>query len=381
MTKAIAVGGIATSMPDEFPHFDENSGNMLHGMAPHEMFPNAADVRGSGWRKHYSAPDVMTFINEQCSHYVFSFANFIQVGNLSERKREAYASLTRSLERSRVPIVPFGLGAQAPLGTSAEESQLPEEAITFMKFLGERCEVISVRGQYTADLFREVAGVTNTMVTGCPSFFSRPGAFAKLRESLSSGKQGAISFNATHLRSLDERRLMLRAIRENHFWVEVHDASTHDFAIQCLTDPELAAPPAYLTHFLGGTRPNLSRQELVNYFASRYRLFRDVAPWYQYHAEYTRFSYGTRFHGNMAALLTGVPALWLTHDSRTLELCETLHLPRMSVSEAWRTPIRDLIQRADYSEMFEHLPELFGTFNEFLALSGLPTVDQGLGLS
>ena len=39
------------------------------------------------------------------------------------------------------------------------------------------------------------------------------------------------------------------------------------------------------------------------------------------------FAYGTRIHGNIAALLAGTPAVVLAHDSRTLELCRSLRHP------------------------------------------------------
>lgn len=371
----IAVGGIAQQMPNSFPFTDENAGNMIHGKAPFEMFNGATDVRRSGWRKHYSASSAMDFINEQCSHYIFSFANFIQFNNVRDSKRQAYVSLQRSLEKVEVPLVVFGLGAQAPTDGDLSRYELPQEAIDFMKFLGEKCEAISVRGDFTARVFREYAGVENTYVTGCPSFFQRPAAFAELRENINAGPEGMVSFNATNYRKPAERTLMLRAIREKSYWLEVLYADVHRFHLESLSSPELAEVPASLRGFLEGRTPAVSRAELVDYFARYYRLFRETRPWYQFNREAVSFSYGTRFHGNMASLLAGKPARWITHDSRTKELTRTLHLPNISLSEAVETSTEELIARTDYTELFDNLRGMFENFNGYLDIVGLPRVE------
>lgn len=376
--KPIAVGGIAQDMVDEFPFSDENSGNMIHGRAPYEMFSNAIDVRRSGWRKYYQASTPIDFINDQCSHYIFSCANFIQFDNFTERKRAAYQSLQKSLEPVEVPLVIFGLGAQAPASGEITSDGLPEEAIDFMKFLGEKCKVISVRGEFTARVFRELAGVENTLVTGCPSFFQRPEAFGELREFLKGPRDGVLFYNATHLRSKDERELMRRAIQEHQYWLEVHSSDVHRFHLDSVIEPELAEPPVALRYLLAGENPELSRAAVVDYFAHRYRIFRDTRPWYQFNKEYVRLSYGTRFHGNMAALLAGRPGLWLTHDSRTAELTRTLHLPAITVSEAAKMTTGEIEASADFDPMFEALPTLFSTFNEYLSEYGLPERELSL---
>lgn len=376
--KPIAVGGIAQDMVDDFPYSDENSGNMIHGRAPFEMFNSAVDVRRSGWRKYYQARTPIDFINGQCSHYVFSCANFIQFGNFTDRKRAAYSSLQRSLEPVEVPLVIFGLGAQAPASGEISMEGLPPEAVEFMKFLGEKCDVISVRGEFTARVFRELAGVENTLVTGCPSFFQRPEAFGELREYLNGPRDGVLFYNATHLRSKDERILMRRAILEQQYWLEVHSADIHRFHVDSMTNAELADPPLALHYLLAGTTPDVRRDELVSYFAHRYRIFRDTRPWYQFNKEYVRLSYGTRFHGNMAALLAGRPGLWLTHDSRTAELTRTLHLPALTVSDAASMTTDEIESSVEYESMFDALPSLFKIFNEYLEAYGLPQRELSL---
>ncbi len=50
--------------------------------------------------------------------------------------------------------------------------------------------------------------------------------------------------------------------------------------------------------------------------SDRVRFFLDPKTWFEHLSHYD-FSFGTRIHGNIAALLAGTPALLLAHDSRT----------------------------------------------------------------
>ena len=64
------------------------------------------------------------------------------------------------------------------------------------------------------------------------------------------------------------------------------------------------------------------------------------------------FAFGTRFHGNMEAFRNGVPALWITHDSRTEELTNYLHLSSIKLSEAIKAKnLEELIEYCDYTDL------------------------------
>jgi hypothetical protein len=76
----------------------------------------------------------------------------------------------------------------------------------------------------------------------------------------------------------------------------------------------------------------------------------------------------------MAALLSGVPALWFTHDSRTEEFTNYLRLPAVRKEDAAGLSLAELRALADYSGMYDALPQLFGRFNQYLATHGLPEV-------
>ena len=64
-------------------------------------------------------------------------------------------------------------------------------------------------------------------------------------------------------------------------------------------------------------------------------------------------------------LLSGVPATWIVHDSRTVELCDRLSLPNVSMTAATQEPYRHIIQESDYAPLFRNLNENFRYFENF----------------
>ena len=72
------------------------------------------------------------------------------------------------------------------------------------------------------------------------------------------------------------------------------------------------------------------------FFAERRtRLYADPWPWLADLAAFD-FSFGTRIHGNIAALLAGTPAYVLAHDSRTLELARYFEIPHTAMPDVRR---------------------------------------------
>ncbi|MEE2568481.1 polysaccharide pyruvyl transferase family protein [Pseudarthrobacter sp. J64] len=369
--------------PGEFDLLEssyDNAGNIIHAEAPFSLWDDASGfvVDGRDYRRRTNAgfDETIDFANRHATHFVLSATNFLQFEGESPARRESYKRLMRSLDRLEIRLVVMGLGVQAQRRWNPKLHRLPAEAIEFMSFLGEKCSYIGLRGEFSASIFRDYAGVKNTRVIGCPSFFQRPESFTELRAFLSGTRHGSVSFNATNLNKPAEFDLARRAIDEDSFWVEVSNESLHRLALNSRVNPELAEVPAALRPLIAGSTPVIRRKHLVSYFSRRYRRFRDFAPWWQFNREEVRFSYGTRFHGNMATLLAGRPALWVTHDSRTLELATTLHLPAVSLTQALESSTADLEAATNYEATFDNVERLFHRFNDFLAENDLPVVQR-----
>ena len=72
-----------------------------------------------------------------------------------------------------------------------------------------------------------------------------------------------------------------------------------------------------------------STNKIIDYDDNYSKVYFNLNDWAElYSKENISFAFGTRFHGNMVAMHNGIPALWVTHDSRTKEL-KLLIIPSM----------------------------------------------------
>ena len=111
-----------------------------------------------------------------------------------------------------------------------------------------------------------------------------------------------------------------------------------------------------------------SLEEYSKYLKKQSRIFFRLNDWNQYYKqENIKFAYGSRFHGNMAAIRNGVPALWIVHDSRTAELVETLHLPHIAIEKFGEIKdAEEMLEYCDYSDMYESYRKLCNNYVDFL---------------
>lgn len=365
----IAVTGCATSLPSEFPmEFPENAGNMVHANAPFEMFPNCIHSNDN-WRE-YGHKDFATFVNKECSHIIFTLANTIRMGETDGTRYTRFKSFLNKFEK---PIVIFGFGVQSPDFNIVEGAMCPE-AVDLIKYISGRCDVFGVRGQFTADVFEKLCGVKNTFVTGCPSTFSRPKMLRKLHDTWREST-GNFCYAGTKYFDFKERRMLEGAIKSGAYMIEPVNKATHGVYLDVANNTfSEASVPYYLKGALKEKR--LTVAEIENFFRSNYALFRNLPDWYKFNEEKVALTYGTRFHVNMASILSGKPAMWVRHDARTRELTDFLHLPAIELDVATNMAVEDLAGEVDFDPFFEHIDGLIGNFNKYLDASGLPNIPK-----
>ena len=72
--------------------------------------------------------------------------------------------------------------------------------------------------------------------------------------------------------------------------------------------------------------PGMSISDFIEWSRRYCRVFFSISDWMECLRAYD-FVVGARIHGVMLGLQAGVPSLCIAHDSRTRELCETMHVP------------------------------------------------------
>lgn len=332
----------------------DNAGNLVHSEAvrrflTQELWPSPEE---RPW-----TPEEVEFINEECSHFVFVAANDIWINPHCSASH--HTMLAGNIARLKVPVVVFGLGTQTTYQPPGEVNIAPE-TLYFLKVLSEHSASIGVRGAFTAQILADL-GLANVTVTGCQSAFWPMQAFFETR--LAEPCAARIAFNFTGF--LMDMPLIRLAMTLSWDLIGQQHPAERQIASGMPT-PEF--PPRYLEAFKQGW---LAPDAFKRWVKGHFYIFNEIETWFEHMRQYT-FAVGTRFHGNMIALLSGVPALWIAHDMRTRELCEHLKLPSLWLRDANRfEKLEDFLHAVDYTPFRQAYPENYRILYDFIQSSGL----------
>lgn len=278
---------------------------------------------------------------------------------LSPEHEQANRERCESLSSAVIRTVPFGLGCQAPEGTRFDA--LGPWTRRFLERLAECSPSMSVRDEQTADLLRQM-GYAQALVTGCPSNFIGPNPqlgtqmALRLQRLLDAGAGWAdLALCMTEYSGGYPYSGVL--FRRQYGLMERHGAT---YVIQdlpllpvLLRETERLPIEYSLHHFPGMAANEAALATCLRRHCVYYSGFDD---WL---LQMRRFDlcFGMRLHGNMAAFQSGVPALVLTHDARTAQLCQTMSLPHLP-ARAWLDLPAD-----DPRPMIEHMLPALQTYD------------------
>ena len=329
-----------------------NTGNLVFSQAVYRLLSTAdADLETSGLAR--SQPRV---INSRFDHVVVPLANAFRPSYL-----ETLDALSTLIEQLTIPVSVLGVGSQASLaGTYKRADRVKPATTRFVRAVLNRSPSIGVRGEQTRDYLKSLGfGDEHVKVIGCPSMFMYgPDLHVEKRvESLT--RYSPIALNVSPYVT-EMGPISLHAAE--HFPRLVYMGQN----IQTLelmlygTYPESKKKAS----MVASGAPITLQHPLIR--SDRVRFFLDPQTWFQHLAQYD-FSFGTRIHGNIAALLAGTPALLLAHDSRTLELAEYHEIPYRTI-----TSIEDgadaasLYAECDWNALNKAHPDRWDTFASFL---------------
>lgn len=341
--------------------FGNNAGNLIFSQASHKTLQTAGtEVVANGFRADAADADR---INEEYDAFVVPLANAFRtsfIGHLDD--------LSSLIEKLTIPVVVLGVGAQSDLDYDLDRmAPLNEPVSRFVRAVLDRSATIGVRGEFTAKYLHSL-GFNDVEVIGCPSMFmygehldvtKGPGeltsknaiAVNASRSALGAGDVGGI------ITSNFERYPDMR-----YFAQETKDLELLYWGDNSGVTGECNRMPLHRTHPL--------------FQENRVRVHLDPATWIDSLRDYD-FSFGTRIHGNIAAILAGTPAVVLCHDSRTLELCRYFDIPHQQIRHlSPDTDAARMYAEADFDAMHDGHAERFARYTSFLEKNGLEHVYQ-----
>ncbi|MEO6604072.1 MAG: polysaccharide pyruvyl transferase family protein [Aeromicrobium sp.] len=334
--------------------FNSNSGNYLFQHSVWKALSvDGAELTSNGTLSERMPPEGgdAARVNEEFDHFVIPLANAFRPEFATRLDR-----LSELLDRVKIPTTVVGIGAQAAHGQGIES--LAPIADTVKRFVGlvlDRSASIGVRGEFTKSYLVGLGFPEESIdIIGCPSLFLHGRDFTVNKKVAAITADSPLSLNLTPEVPGIGAFATAQAERHPNLTYIGQDANDLRLLLWGVPFPHVHDPlaPVHMDHPL--------------YQSDRIRLFLDTWPWYDFLATQD-FAYGTRFHGNVAALLGGTPALLLAHDSRTLELADYHQMPYRVMPElSADLKAEDLYESTDMMAFNDELPKGFDRYTEFL---------------
>lgn len=239
-------------------------------------------------------------------------------------------ALADNLDRMGVPIVAIGLGAQA--GAMAGDVTISAGTRRWLEVIAAHAATAApnfgMRGDYSWRQMEVLGLGQRAAVMGCPSNLLNcdPALPAVLGANFARSALDRVAVPAGHhlwaqLGPL-ERQLADIVDTTRGLYVAQSELDMIRLArgeFDRIDPDTLAALHRYI-------RPGLSAEQFRIWCRRHGTCFKDATSWLEAMRVFD-FVVGPRFHGVMLALQAGTPGGVIAHDSRTLELCQTLCVP------------------------------------------------------
>jgi hypothetical protein len=331
-----------------------NAGNLIFLHAAHRLLAvRDAEIEAGGMS---FGPGQATAVNERFDVFVLPLANAFRNSFRVHLER-----MTRFIERLTIPVVVLGVGAQSDARYDFGRIRPIEDAVRrFVTAVLERAPSIGVRGELTAD-YLQTLGFRDVEVIGCPSMFLHGDRLDVLKRQPGLDAASRISINVSPYVKAMGPIVMSHLERYPNLTYVAQDRDTLGLLLRGPERPSVGPTddpiPRHASH-------PLFRQRRVRFYVEPWPWIDDLRQ--------IDFSFGTRIHGNIAALLAGTPAYVFAHDSRTLELARYFAIPHRPMKEV--PPDVDAAQlyaEADFTSLVDGHAGRFARFTDYLAKHGL----------
>lgn len=236
------------------------------------------------------------------------------------------------VEKLKIPVIAFGVGAQAP---SHGPLELSEESKRVWRAIADHCETLGVRGNYTADVLWGI-GIKNVRVIGCPTLFRRRNPdlridLPKLDHVRKLGYTLRREVDPAYARDikryLSVQRDTLLSLAKGRDITVFAQGEIEEKKVVLGTPEQREAAIEALTASGWFTGPD---DPLIGIYRN-HLFYSDVVAEYDAAVRRQDLVLGYRLHGNLISLANGVPSIYFTYDSRTAEFVETFNIPAYDV--------------------------------------------------
>jgi len=243
-------------------------------------------------------------------------------------------------------IVPISVGLQAV--EMKPDFMLHENAVRILSEIAERA-ILGIRGEYTAFILNK-HGIKNIRVVGCPSMY----------------------FQGNYNRTVIKKDFKdVKNIISNYKTISNRSDNALDISIIDFLSKNTGAFVEQTPFYAGSEVSNGSLKKYLNFLRNNRKLFFNFDEWYRFVKKYD-FCIGGRFHGNVVAVLAGVPALFLTQDSRTKEMTDFYEFPTIAINNFDTSKSMEYYyDMADYTNFNKNYAKKLDNFIDFCLQNNL----------
>ncbi len=341
-----------------------NMGNMLFQSSVNRaLLLEDTQIDTIHTKKHYTPEDISK-INATYSCLILPFANAFRRSFIDELDNTA-----ELINHLKIPCVVVGIGAQAPPDKKANDPKLDESVKNFMKAVLNKSAVAGVRGEFTADYLASLGfqAEKDYTVIGCPSMYMYGEKLPEM-EIKELTPKSLVSINS---------KISLPEKFHNFMWKSCQALPNHVYIAQVIEEIRMmfTGTPLPKTFWNKKVPEHFPADFNAPIYASGSGLaFTNTISWIRF-LQGRDFSFGSRIHGNIAAILAGTPCFVIVSDQRISELVDYHHIPHLPMKELTeQSNIFDLYDRSDFSALQKGHPERFKHYLDFLHTNGLDTI-------
>eukprot|EP01132_Coremiostelium_polycephalum_P010134 gene10134-12429_t len=278
------------------------------------------------------------------------------------------------LKRLGLPVIAFGVGAQAPVKGQLE---LSEESKAVWRLIADSTTSVGVRGAYSAQVLNDI-GIKNVRVIGCPTAFRRNNQHLRIKlpaldtvekVGVTVRREVSPTYAQDIQRYLTLHRDLIKAMANRFDITLMAQGEVEEKKMVFGTDEQKEDAIAALKAnrwvsdwYFDDAMEKLYRERMY---------YSDVVADYETLVRAHQLVLGYRLHGNLMALANGVPSIYFTYDSRTAEFAETYKIPSYDVFGGKPFRLEDYWDQSLFDKYNRAWFETYGEMNVFLTENGV----------
>jgi hypothetical protein len=276
------------------------------------------------------------------------------------------------LEKLTIPVIAFGIGAQAP---QTGKLNLSPETKRVLELLSDRCVTMGVRGAYTAEVLNDL-GIKNIDIIGCPTLYrnNRPNlkiTLPPLEEIESVGytlrREVSSIYSSSVANYIKIQKEMIFELNERFSLTVMAQGEIEEkiifYRCQELFDRAVKNLIS-LKWFENASDPILNIYQDKMFYSESVAGYEDLV-------RKLDLVVGYRLHGNLIALANQTPAIYCNYDSRTREFANTYKIPCYDVESGKKFVLEEYYQQELFDKFNQNYQHYYGVMSNFLSKNGM----------